>query len=575
MVNFDYLKEIPELAPQHQLCDLDQRLAIEGIERGDCLFITGKAGTGKTTLLRRIRSEFQKKKVIGVVAPTGVAAENAGGVTMHSLLRLPLKPYLPEHRVCPDLFQLNDSEEEVLRSLDLLIIDEVSMVRCDMMDATDQILRHYRKEDKPFGGLQIVMFGDLYQLSPVANSDDAAVLRDHYTSFYFFCSRVLNELPYRVIELKKVYRQSDDLFVGLLNRVRDGKVNTDDLKVLESRYEPAYMPQVNEDIVTLMTHNWQTKNRNGEMFEMLPGDQSEFKAKIKGAYWDNYPAPYYLKLKIGTRVMFLRNDNEGGKYVNGTMGWVIGIGEDLVTVRKDNGDVVAVTRVAWDCYSYRVDKKTKTIYTEVVGTFSQFPFKQAWAVTIHKSQGMTFDEVAIDAAKAFASGQVYVALSRCRTLDGLHLISKIPSHKMTTDPVVEKYIKSIDADGYAHAASLKAEKFEACHLKISVRNSRYEKIVDGELKQLQRKIDSIDMAKQIFEYDGDKIIVNRVFEKVQSHWTYRDQNGGNCPFIIRKYRFAEIESWDYPAIRVQIGPMEITSKDGFWLYKFRIEKIIK
>lgn len=550
------------------------------IANGENLFITGKAGTGKTTLLREIKRQYEGEKIIAVVAPTGVAAENAGGFTLHSFLRIPMKPYLPDHKVCPELYQLDESAAEVVRKIDILIIDEVSMVRCDMLDAADKILQHYRGSAKPFGGLQLIMFGDLFQLSPVVPFDEDVHLSEYYKSPYFFCSYALKKLDWRVVELKNVYRQKATSFVEMLNRVRTATVTLNDIRTLDKHYDPDFQPDVDDDVVTLTTHIKKAKRWNNQMFAKLAGKSRIYAGTKRGFFREHYPVPMELELKVGARVMFLRNDNHEKRYVNGTMGWITRMEEDGVVVRKDNGDVVYVERATWEQYDYHVDKKTKTIFTEVSATYSQIPLKLAWAVSIHKSQGLTFDEVAIDAKDAFVSGQVYVALSRCRSMKGLHLLTHIPSQKITVDPFVMQFMDSIDADGKVNFDfELFEEEFEPEPLQLTVRDSKYEKIKEGSLKNFHRNID-LDLSRQLFKHEGSKICVNEMFKGIKKTWKFSDHNNGHCPFIIRKYKTVVFESWSYMPFCAEIDPIEVIGKENSngifnWNMKFRILKIIK
>lgn len=557
--------------------------ALRCIDNGENLFITGKAGTGKTTLLREIRDRYQGKKVVAVLAPTGVAAENANGYTMHSFLRLPLKPYLPQHKVLPNLYQLDESTENVVRSIDLLIIDEISMVRCDMLDATDMILRHYRKSRKPFGGVQIVMFGDLFQLCPVVKKEEWDTLKEYYKSLYFFSCYAFKKLKYRVIELKKVYRQDDRVFIDLLNDISTAKVKLADIQQLNTRYEPNYVPKVKSNVVTLMTHIHKTNDWNEMMFSKIRNKLRTYDAKARDWHGERSPVAYHLELKVGARVMFQRNDNIGHQYVNGTLGWVKALHEDSIVVKKDDGELVNVERAKWEQYNYFVDKKTKTIYTEVSGTFTQFPLKLAWAVSIHKCQGLTFDEVAIDAAKSFIFGQVYVALSRCRTLEGIHLLSQIPSQKIKADKVVQQYMDCIDKDGIV---SLPEEfepiKYETGALELNVRRSVFCNVRDGIKKFYSHTIYDLEYAKKLFLYKGDKVCVNKIFSSVKKKWSYSDINDGNCPFVVRQYKDAILSCQDMgKRLYVDIdGDIEVyLAKDPYgsdaWAFKFRIGKVKK
>ena len=417
--------------------------ALSLIEKGRNLFITGKAGTGKTTLLKEVvRQLKEKNRLVAVTAPTGVAAHNAEGVTLHSLLRLPLSPYLPGIRI-PKLYSLKDEEIRVVCKLEVLIIDEVSMVRCDMMDAADDILRHYRKSDKPFGGVQIVMFGDLFQLMPVAVEEDEERLKAYYSSMYFFGSKVMEQLDYSMLELQTIYRQDKRSFVRLLNKIRWGKLDAVSQEKLDRLFHRNY--KVNEDShqIILTTHNRKSRRVNAQRLEAMNEDEWEYKAFIDGYFpTQEYPTNYNLKLKVGARVMFLRNSDS--EFFNGMLGTVVGLFEDAIVVKADeDGRIIQVERMRWDFERYHLNKRTKELEIERVGSFVQYPLKLAWAITIHKSQGLTFDEVVIDAGKAFAAGQVYVALSRCRSLDKIVLMSRITPKVVMIDPTVRDYFRTV------------------------------------------------------------------------------------------------------------------------------------
>lgn len=437
--------------------------ALKLVMDGESLFITGKAGTGKTTVLREITSQCKRmKKNIVVLAPTGVAAKNAGGVTIHSFLHLPLGPYIPGMRN-RNLYALRDDEITLVNKVDTIIIDEVSMVRCDLLDEIDDVLRHYRKSSRPFGGIQLVMFGDLYQLMPVAPEEDWDKLKEKYNSPYFFSSKILEKMDCPMFELKIIHRQDDRNFVTLLNNVRLGHVSTTELKELEGRYKKGFVPNDDEGYIRLTTHNWRSKRYNEERLEELPGSAYEYKAYIEDIFpKEEWPTNYVLQLKRGARVMFIKNDNENEQYVNGTLGTVVSLGDRGIIVKTDEGTVIGVERQTWDFYRYHINKKTKEIEAILCGSFKQYPLKLAWAVTIHKSQGLTFDKVIIDAGKAFTYGQVYVALSRCRKFHGIILVSPITSKIIKTDPIVKEYMKSvrrIDADEEQEEESIKHLSF--------------------------------------------------------------------------------------------------------------------
>lgn len=543
------------------------------------LFITGKAGTGKTELLKRIYKDLVKqKKVVAVLAPTGIAAENAKGQTMHNFLRLPLKPYLPEHKTNPGLYQLSANVERIVKVLDVLVIDEISMVRCDMLDATDMILRHYRNNRKPFGGVQLVMFGDLYQLSPIAKSDEEETLRKYYKSLYFFSCYAFKKLNYKVVELQKIWRQDERDFINLLNHIREAEVNIEDLDMLQSRVEPDFFPSVKDNIVTLMTHNNQTDDWNDDMFDKLKTSSRTYEGKRSGDWFgERLPVKYCLKLKVGARVMFLRNDNDNNYYQNGTMGWVKELRYDSVVVTKDDGKNVEVERATWEQLDYYVDEKTKTILSFPVGTYKQIPLKLAWAVSIHKSQGLTFNEVVINAAKSFAYGQVYVALSRCKTLAGIHLLSPIPYQKIIADPIVKQYRECIDEEGNVKLPKeFEPIKYERTALELNVRSSRFWKIYDEELKKYNHSINDACLAAKFFKHERGAICVQDVFKSIKKDWNYWESYEGHCPFIQKVYRKVRFYcASDDMYIDADIdGSTEIyLNAEGTWAFRFRIGKI--
>lgn len=415
---------------------------------GRSVFLTGKAGTGKTTFLKYITSETSKRFV--VLAPTGVAAINAGGSTIHSFFQLPLCPYLPDVKELVTEYQmpekyrsLRKERVKIIRTLDLLIIDEISMVRADLLDAVDMTLRRYRRNDKPFGGVQLLMIGDAQQLSPVVKESEREFMAQVYASPYFFHSKALQKLDYVTIELQKVHRQKDEEFLNILNSIRENRISNDTLATLNSRVH-AYPDTGSEDVIRLTTHNAQADAVNSRKLEALEEEAVQFAAEINGDFPENsYPADEVLTLKKGAQVMFIRNDTDG-EYYNGKIGVIEDIGPgDIVTVKDTTGNLITVTPCDWENTQYVLDEESKEIKPEVVGTFRQIPLRIAWAITIHKSQGLTFDKVIIDAGAAFAFGQVYVALSRCRTLEGISLDSPIRISSIYSDMHVADFNASM------------------------------------------------------------------------------------------------------------------------------------
>ncbi len=415
------------------------------LETGVSVFLTGKAGTGKTTFLKYIVSETGKR--CAVVAPTGVAAINAGGVTIHSFFQLPLCPYLPDVKELVTEYQmpekyrsLNRERIRILRTLELLVIDEISMVRADLLDAVDATLRRYRRNDRPFGGVQLLMIGDIQQLPPVVTDAEKPYMDRVYASSFFFNSKALQKLQYMVIELDTIYRQKDARFMEILNDIRSGMPKTESLDMLNRRLAPEFTPPENERWIRLTTHNYQADSVNKSRLDALKGDTLTCKAEISGNFPESaYPAETSLSLKVGAQVMFTRNDPSGEKlYYNGKIGTVTTI-EPHIVVTDGNGDEIEVKQETWENVKYELSAEDNEIRAAVDGTFTQYPLRLAWAITIHKSQGLTFDRVIIDAGKAFSSGQVYVALSRCRTLEGIVLSSPISRNCTFTDRDVNKF----------------------------------------------------------------------------------------------------------------------------------------
>lgn len=421
------------------------------------IFLTGKAGTGKTTFLKRLQAQTCKRMI--VVAPTGVAAINAGGVTIHSFFQLAPGLYLPGKTISrgeqsnSNRYGFSKHKINILRTLDLLVIDEISMVRCDLLDAIDEVLRRYQNHYKPFGGVQLLLIGDLQQLAPVAKEDEWKLLEENgYTSPYFFGSRALSQTSYTTIELTKVYRQADQNFIDLLNKVRDNHLDTNTLQQLNSRYQPHFKPKDEEGYITLTTHNFQANDINQMKLAMLPTEPEHFKAKIKGDFPEmSYPTDEELVLKIGAQVMFCKNDPSPSKqYYNGKIGRVIQFSNDQVVVECKENDgseqVILVGQQEWTNAKYVTDEKTGEIKEEIAGTFTQIPLRTAWAITIHKSQGLTFDRCIINAGRAFSAGQVYVALSRCRTLEGMVLSTPLTTDAIRTDKDVMAYNQYVSAN---------------------------------------------------------------------------------------------------------------------------------
>ncbi|MCF8063302.1 MAG: helix-turn-helix domain-containing protein [Deltaproteobacteria bacterium] len=421
----------------------DLQLAEDYVRHTDCnVFLTGKAGTGKTTFLQEVARTSPKRLV--VTAPTGVAAINAGGVTLHSFFQLPFRPFVPRSEAFTGRHRMRREKKNLIRSLDLLIIDEISMVRADLLDGVDSVLRRYRRSDRPFGGVQLLMIGDLHQLSPVVKKEEWELLKNRYDSPYFFSSTALAREGMVPIELKRIYRQSDPRFIELLNRVRDNALDRPTLEELNARHVPGFSPADDEGYITLCTHNRSADAVNRARMKALPGKRRRFHADLEGEFPEQaLPTPAVLELKKGAQVMFIRNDMSPDKlYFNGKIGTVTRLSGDAVEVRCPGDPApIPVDRTTWENIDYSVDPKTGEISRQVVGTFTQVPLKPAWAITIHKSQGLTFDKAVIDAQAAFAYGQVYVALSRCRTLEGLVLSTPLAPSTVKTDPTVHRFVR--------------------------------------------------------------------------------------------------------------------------------------
>ncbi|WP_294631344.1 helix-turn-helix domain-containing protein [uncultured Bacteroides sp.] len=424
------------------------QLAWQFIENtGTHLFLTGKAGTGKTTFLKRLREQTPKRMV--VLAPTGIAAMNAGGVTIHSFFQITFAPFIPDTTLnsAQTHYRLNNEKRNIIRSLDLLVIDEISMVRADLLDAIDVVLRRYRDREKPFGGVQLLMIGDLQQLAPVVKDNEWGLLKNYYETPYFFASRALKSTVYMTIELKKVYRQSDTFFLSLLNKIRENKADDEVLNELNKRCLRGFRPPKEEGYIRLTTHNSQAQQVNDRELASLPGKAYSFHAEIEKDFPEYaYPADKVLTIKEGAQIMFLKNDSSSEKrYYNGMIGEVVAVSATRVFVRgKDGGDKFQLLKEEWGNYKYVLNEETKEITEEIAGVFRQYPIRLAWAITIHKSQGLTFERAIIDAASSFAHGQTYVALSRCKTLEGMVLESPLRREAIISDSVVDNFAKEME-----------------------------------------------------------------------------------------------------------------------------------
>jgi len=418
------------------------QLANDFVQYTGCnIFLTGKAGTGKTTFLHNMQKNTAKRMII--TAPTGVAAINAGGVTLHSFFQLPFGPFVPGSEIYERnkqrQFRFSKEKKRIIQSLDLLVIDEISMVRADLLDAVDAVLRRHRRNNQPFGGVQLLVIGDLHQLSPVAKQDEWRLLQQYYESVYFFSSKALGLTELLTIELKHIYRQSDARFIKLLNQVRDNRLDESSIADLNQRYIQDFTPGEDQGYITLSTHNRSAESINQTRLQALAKKEHRFKAEISGDFPEHiYPTQATLLLKEGAQVMFVRNDPSAEKlYYNGKIGKITKISSNNVHVicPGDKQEIV-VEPVDWQNIKYIVNEENKEIEEDIIGKFKQYPLKLAWAITIHKSQGLTFEKAIIDAKAAFAHGQVYVALSRCKTIEGMVLSSPISSRGVETDEAI-------------------------------------------------------------------------------------------------------------------------------------------
>ncbi len=426
-------------------------LASDFVNKTDrSIFLTGKAGTGKTTFLHSIKTDSLKRLV--VVAPTGVAAINARGVTIHSFFQMPFGPILPEEGQFKNINEnfkrkFNRNKIDIIRSLDLLIIDEISMVRADLLDGIDQVLRRYKDRNKVFGGVQVLMIGDLQQLSPVVKDNEWELLRPYYKTPYFFSSKTFQQCNAISIELKHIYRQDNDKFIGILNEIRNNKLSQKSADDLNERYLPNFAPANDEGYITLTTHNNRANNMNLLELEKTKSKSFCYTAKVEGKFPEySFPTNEELELKVGAQVMFIKNDSSPEKrYFNGKIGKIIHLNKEEITVRcpDDDFEIVCSPEI-WENVNYSIHQETKEISENIVGSFSQVPLRLAWAITIHKSQGLTFEKAIIDAKASFAHGQTYVALSRCRTLEGIVLKSKIDENSIINDSRVASFNKRVE-----------------------------------------------------------------------------------------------------------------------------------
>ncbi|MCL9804138.1 helix-turn-helix domain-containing protein [Flavobacterium amniphilum] len=444
------------------------------------IFLTGKAGTGKTTLLRDILKTTHKNVV--VVAPTGIAALNAGGVTIHSLFQLPFAAFLPDYSepkftefskfesrsTLARHFKMNSLKKSVLRNLELLIIDEVSMLRADLLDAMDFMLQHVRKNKEAFGGVQVLFIGDLLQLPPVIKEDEWQVLRQFYKGKYFFHSHVIQQKPPLYIELSKIFRQTDDTFISILNNLRNNQVTLTDISTLNQYVNAKFDSKINLGFITITTHNYKADSLNTKSLSDLQGQQKSYYPEVIGDFPEKiFPVDSELNLKVGAQIMFIKNDLSVEKrFFNGKMGVIESLSDEEIMVRFDDNSTILVEKYEWQNIKYSLNIDTKEIEEEVLGTFVHYPIKLAWAITVHKSQGMTFDKAALDVSQVFLPGQAYVALSRLRSLNGLILLSPLQMNGISSDSDVMDYsVHKADESLLATSLQTETQTFLAGYLK--------------------------------------------------------------------------------------------------------------
>ena len=557
------------------------------------LFLTGKAGTGKTTFLKYVQGHSYKK--MAIAAPTGVAAMNAGGTTLHSLFWLPFGMYIEDYELSWDdtdshiynrrrLFskvKLTKRRRALLQEIDLLIIDEVSMLRADTLDAIDTILKSVRRDARPFGGLQMLFIGDMYQLPPVVREHEREIMGRYYPSAFFFDAKVLREHPPIILELKKIYRQSEQTFIDILNEIRNNCCTPAQLEVLNSYYQPGFVPPKDDHYVTLTTHNHRAEAINKRELDALSGQALTLKAKISRDFPETlYPAEMELRLKVGAQVMFIRNDSgDERRFYNGKIGYVTHIdpaGDTLEVNFNDGSEPVEVKREEWENIRYHYDKAQDKIEEEVLGTFAQFPVRLAWAITIHKSQGLTFDKAIIDAGAAFAPGQVYVALSRLRTLDGLVLHSRIPPHSILTDRQVADFSDAAPAEADVPAILEASQRHYLGH--ILLQSFKWDRLVETS-QTIVDDLQNRNIPDQAAAYQFLQAVAiacraqQEVADKFRNQLNRLLNSTGESDYAAIHERTAKAVAWFMPRIEEQLI-ITLDAHIAAWAVKKRTKKYI-
>ncbi len=535
----------------HQTADIDPSVVASRFinQTNKSVFLTGKAGTGKTTFLRAIIQKTHKKTVI--VAPTGIAAINAGGVTIHSQFQLPFGSFIPSDNfpdyLNPNLvvnnkqtlkkhMNMNATKRQTLRSLELLIIDEVSMLRADILDSIDLVLRTVRGDYfNPFGGVQVLFIGDLMQLPPVVKNDEWEILRNYYDGMFFFHAKVLQDEKPLYIELEKIYRQDDITFINILDNLRNNRIETTDLAILNKYYKPNFKPQTEDGYITLTTHNAKAAQQNQTSLDSLPDKAYNFSAEVGDEFPPfSFPTDKDLILKKGAQIIFIKNDPTGQqRFFNGKIAIVDSISQDEIKVRfKDQSETMTLEKYEWRNIKYTVNDNTKEIDEEIIGTFTQYPVKLAWAITVHKSQGLTFERAIIDVNSAFAPGQVYVALSRLTSLKGLVLTSKINFKGINSDAQVIRFAsnkkESEEIKGILEVEMynfLKDFLYKTFNFSILLRDWRFHIISYEKIEKNSEKQKHVDWAKEQYDaLDAQKKYADNFTQQLQGYLETRTPN---------------------------------------------------